>query len=77
VIATIDWDALWTVVWASCVAGIGVTTAYGFAILGVTRAVDLGRSGRTAEAAVYGLIGLAGAAAVVAAIVFGIVVLTD
>jgi hypothetical protein len=77
VIATIDWDALWTVVWASCLAGVGVTTAYGLAILGVTRAVDLGRSGRTAEAAVYGVIGLAGAAAVLGAIVFGILVLTD
>jgi hypothetical protein len=77
VIATIDWDALLTVIWASAAAGIGVTTAYGFAILGVTRAVDLGRSGRTAEAAVYGLIGLFGVAAVLAGIVFGIVVLTD
>jgi hypothetical protein len=77
VIAIIDWDALWTVVWASVAAGIGVTTAYGFAILGATRAVDLGRSGRTAEAAIYALLGIFGAAVVLAAIVFGILVLTD
>jgi hypothetical protein len=76
-IATIDWDAIWTVIWASSLAGVGVTTAYGFAILGLTRAVDLGRSGRTAEAAVYGAIGLLGAAGVLGAIVFGILVLTD
>jgi hypothetical protein len=77
VIATIDWDALWTVIWASAVAGVGVTVAYGFAILGATRAVDLGRSGRTAEAAIYVLIGVCGAGVVLAAIVFGILVLTD
>jgi hypothetical protein len=77
VIATIDWDAIWTVIWASAAAGIGVTTAYGFAILGAARAVDLGRSGRTAEAAIYALLGVAGAACVLAAIVFGILVLTD
>jgi hypothetical protein len=77
VLAAIDWDALLTVVWAASVAGIGVTAAYGLAILGGTRAIDLGRAGRTGEAAVYALIGVAGVAAVIAAIVFGIVVLID
>jgi len=76
-VAIIDWDALLTVIWASLVAGIGATAAYGFAILGATRAVDLGRRGRVAEAAVYGIIGAIGFATVVAAIVFGIVVLSD
>jgi hypothetical protein len=77
VLAMIDWDALLTVIWASLLAGIGATAAYGFAILGTTRAVDLGRRGRLPEAAVYGLIGAVGFATVVAAIVFGIVVLSD
>jgi hypothetical protein len=77
VLATIDWDALLTVVWAASAAGIGVTVAYGLAILGGTRALDLGRAGRTGEAAVYLLIGVTGVAAVIAAIVFGIVVLID
>ncbi len=54
-----------------------MTAAYGLAILGATRAVDLGRRGRTAEAAVYGVIGVLGCATVVAAIVFGIVVLSS
>lgn len=76
-IATIDWDALLTVVWASAAAGIGVTVAYGLAILGTTRAVDLGRAGRAGEAAVYALVGLCGGLGVLAAIVFGILVLTD
>jgi len=76
-LAIIDWDALLTVIWASFAAGIGVTTAYGLAILGSTRAIDLSREGRVAEAALLGVVGIAGIAVVIAAIVFGIVVITD
>ena len=77
ILAIIDWDALLTVIWASLLGGIGVTAAYGFAILGSTRAIDLGREGRGGEAVVYAVIGTAGIVTVVAAIVFGIVVLSD
>jgi hypothetical protein len=77
VIATVvDWDALLQVIWVSLVAGVGVTAAWGFALLGSTRALELGRAGRVGEAAIYGVVGLAGLVAVVAAIVFGIVILT-
>ena len=76
-IATVDWDALWTVVWSSLLAGTGVTAAYGLVILGGMRAVERGRAGRPGEAAIYAVIGVAGVATVIAAIVFGIVVLTD
>jgi hypothetical protein len=76
-LAVIDWDALLTVIWASLLAGIGVTAAYGLAILGATRAVELGRAGRVGEAAVYAVLGAVGLATVLAAIVFGIVVLSD
>ncbi|MEA2419381.1 MAG: hypothetical protein QOE60_1587, partial [Thermoleophilaceae bacterium] len=48
-----------------------------FAILGGTRAVELARDGRVGEAAVYAVVGTLGAATVVAAIVFGIVVLSS
>jgi hypothetical protein len=74
--ATVDWDALLTVIWSALLAGIVVPAAYGFVILGTARAVDLGRQGRAGEAAVYAVIGTLGAATVVAAIVFGIVVLS-
>jgi hypothetical protein len=77
VIATVDWDALLTVVWSSLLAGIGATAAYGLVILGSFRAVERGREGRTVLASAYAVIGAAAAAAVVAAIVFGIVILTD
>ena len=76
-IATVDWDALLTVVWSSLLAGTGVTAAYGLVILGGTRALERGREGRTGQAAVYAVIGAAGVLTVIAAIVFGIVVLTD
>jgi hypothetical protein len=76
-IATIDWDALLTAVWAAAVGGVVVPAAYGFAILGSVRAVDLGRTGRTGEAIVYAAIGVIGLLVVLAAVVFGIVVLTN
>ena len=39
-LAIVDTSDLLTVVWTSIVAGIGVTAAFGFAILGAGRAVD-------------------------------------
>jgi hypothetical protein len=76
-IATIvDWHALLTAIWASAAAGVGVTVAYGVALLGGARAVDLRRSGQTAAAALYALLGMLGAAIVVGAIVYGIVILS-
>ena len=76
-IATVvDWDALLQVIWVSLVAGVGVTAAWAFALLGATRAVENGRGGRPGEAAIYAVVGVAGVATVVAAIVFGIVILT-
>jgi predicted histidine transporter YuiF (NhaC family) len=76
-LAVVDWDALLTVVWASLIAGICAPAAYGLAILGSTRAFELGREGRIAGATIYGLIGAFGVAVVLASVVFGIVVLTD
>jgi hypothetical protein len=75
--SVVDTDALLTVVWASLVAGVGVTAAFGFAILGGVRAHELGREGRVGEAAILGAVGVLGVAAVIAAIVFGIVVLSE
>jgi hypothetical protein len=77
VIATIvDWDALLQVIWVSLLAGVGVTAAYGFALLGSTRALEYGRGGNVGGAVVYAVVGVLGLAVVVGAIVFGIVILT-
>jgi hypothetical protein len=77
VIATIvDWHALLQVIWVSLVAGVGVTAAYGFALVGTTRALESGREGRVGGAVAYGVVGALGLAIVVGAIVFGILILT-
>jgi hypothetical protein len=73
--AIVDTHALLQVLWVSVVAGVGVTGAYGLAILGATRALEFGRDGRVAEAALYAVVGFLGIAVFVAAIVFGIVIL--
>ena len=75
--SVVDWDALLTVVWASVAAGIGVTAANGLVILGTARAVDLSRDGRVGEAVLFGVVGVVGLVTVCAAIVFGIVVLSE
>ena len=76
-IATVvDWDALLQVIWVSLLAGVGGTAAWGFALVGAARALEFGRDGRVAEAVVYGALGVAGIATVIAAIVFAIVILT-
>ena len=77
-IATVvDTGDLLEVIWVSLVAGIGVTAAFGLAIVGSTRAMELGRAGRPAEAVLFGAMGVVAMAAVLVAIVYGIVVLTD
>jgi uncharacterized membrane protein len=73
----VDWDSLLEVVWVSLAAGVGVTAAFAFALLGSTRAIETGREGRSAEAAIYAAVGVLGFAVVVVAIVFGIVVMAD
>jgi hypothetical protein len=78
VIASIvDTGDLLEVIWVSLAAGIGVTAVYGLAIFGATRAIDLGRVGRSGEATLFGALGVVAMAAVVAAVVLGIVVLAE
>jgi hypothetical protein len=72
----VDGHALLQVIWVGAAAGIGVPAAFGVALLGVTRASDFSRDGRTAEAVLYGALGLVAFAVVVAAVVFGVVVMT-
>jgi hypothetical protein len=75
--ATVDWDALLQVVWVSILTGIGATAVFAIAIYGAARAVDLGRDGRVAEAGMFAAVAIAALIAVGAAVVFGIVAMTD
>ena len=74
--SVVDGEALLQVLWVSLVTGIGVTACYAAAILGATRAIDLSRRGRMAEAAIFGLLGVVAIAVVAGAVVFGIIVMT-
>ncbi|MEA2406272.1 MAG: hypothetical protein QOE69_391 [Thermoleophilaceae bacterium] len=73
--AIVHTHALLQVVWVSLVAGVGVTSSYGLAILGGTRAVEFSRDGQVGPAVLYAVVGVAGIAVFLGAIVFGIVIL--
>jgi hypothetical protein len=73
----VDTDALLQVVWVSLIAGVGVPSCFGLAILGSTRAVEFGRNGRPVEAVLFGIVGVLGLAVVIASIVFGILTLVN
>ena len=75
--AIVDWGALLEVVWTSLLGGIGVTAIFAVAILGATRAVDLRQGGNPVAAGAYGVLTALALAAVAAAVVFGILVMTQ
>ena len=59
----VDWDLLLQVIYSALAAGVAVTIAVSFAILGATRAADARRDGDTLDAIIYSalfLLGLAG-----------------
>jgi hypothetical protein len=73
----VDTDALLQVVWVSLIAGVGVPSCFALAILGSTRAVELGRNGRPVDAVLFAVVGVLGLCVVVASIVFGILTLVN
>ena len=75
--SAVDWGALGKVVVASLISGIGITLCFSLAIVGATRFAERRRDGRGGGAAAYGVLGAAGLAATVAAVVIGIVVMTQ
>jgi hypothetical protein len=77
IVGIVDLSDLVNVIWVSLVAGIGVTCAFGVAILGGTRAIDSSRAGRAPQAATFGVLGSLAMLAVLGSIVFGIVILVE
>ncbi|MEA2450128.1 MAG: hypothetical protein QOG63_2060 [Thermoleophilaceae bacterium] len=73
----VDWGALGEVIAVSLVAGVGVTLAFSLALLGAVRFADMRRNDRTLEATFYAVLGFAGLAITIAAMVIGIVVMTQ
>ena len=76
-LGAVDGEALLEMVWTSVLAGLGVTATYAIAIFGASRAVDSGRSGRTVDAALFGALAVVAVLVVAAAVIFGIVAMTD
>ena len=74
--SVVDWAALLEVVYSSFLAGIGVTAVFAVAILGATRAVDARRDGGSVVASFYAALTVLAFAVVIAAVGFGIVVMT-
>jgi hypothetical protein len=72
----VDWDALLQTAWASIAAGLGITLAFSVAIYGAVRTVELRRDERPIAASLAATLMLLGLAVSVAAIVFGVIVMT-
>lgn len=62
---------------ASLIAGVGVTAVFSVAIWGGVRFVDLNRGGRPFAAGAAAVLGALALATTLAAVVFGIVVMTS
>jgi hypothetical protein len=73
----VDIDVLLEVVGAAFAAGIGITAIFGLVIYGGTRFADQRRAGDTLGAAVFAIFAATGFAAFIAAVVFGILVMTN
>lgn len=72
----VHWDRLLQVVWTAAAAGIGVTIIFSLAVYGVARSSDV-RGERPAVATAFAIVGLVGFAASLAAIVWGLVLITS
>jgi formate/nitrite transporter FocA (FNT family) len=76
-IATIvDTQALLKTIVAAFVAGVGVTLIFSLAILGASRFADMSRDSRPVTAVAFGVLGLVALLAALAAVTFGIIVMT-
>lgn len=72
----VDWKTLGEVAIASFIAGVGIATAFSFAIVGATRMVDMRRDGRGIEAGAYAALMIVGLTVSGAGVAFGVIVMT-
>jgi ABC-type uncharacterized transport system permease subunit len=73
----VDVGDLLNVVWTSFVAGIGVCMVFSLAIFGFARATDMRREGNAVAAGIYVTMMAVAFAAVLALVVFGVIVMTS
>ena len=72
----VDWKTLGEVALASLVAGVGVTVAFSFALVGATRMAEMRRDGRSIEAGAYAALMILSLLASGAAVAFGVIIMT-
>jgi cytochrome c biogenesis protein CcdA len=72
----VDPKDLWQTVVASIASAVGITVIFSLAIYGATRFADLSRDERRVAATASGALAILSLLATLAAIVFGIVVMT-
>ena len=73
----VDWDALGQTVLAALLSGVGVAFTFSLGILGVARFTDGSRELGLLCMIAFGFLALFGMIATVAAIVFGVIVMTS
>lgn len=67
-LAAIKWEALLELLWVAPVAGFALSLSFSIVILGISRA----EQARAGESIVWGVVALAGLAAVAAGVVFAL-----
>jgi hypothetical protein len=73
----VETKELWQTVVSAAVAGIGVTFLFSLGIWGSGQFLELSRSDRQVAATAAGIVGLLAFAAVAAAVIIGILVMTQ
>lgn len=73
----LDLGDLLSVIWTSLAAGIGVCLVFSLAIIGFARATDTSREGQSVATVAWAALALVAFAAVLALVVFGVVVMTS
>jgi hypothetical protein len=75
--AIVETKELLDTVIAAAIAGVGVTAAFAVLVFGVARSTEMARDDRVVSATLAGALALVAFAVVAAAIVLGIVVMTQ
>jgi hypothetical protein len=68
---------VWQTIVVALAAGIGVTSVFSIAVFAVARSIELRLDGRTMSAAAFGAVAAIALAVCVAAIVIGVIVMTQ
>jgi hypothetical protein len=74
-VAAVDFHALFTVLWSSLLAGVGVTVLFSFVILGWSRAAEARRDGRGGEATAFMSLAVMALLVFVASVAFGVTIM--